>query len=104
MQYNEDQLKKIDSFLRLHVGREHNSIPGADKIAQLNRKDRKYRVMMGVNILAIIFFGYWFLAGLTELGTWVFYGLIAIFALNIVFLSYQKRRIKDAITYLNTTA
>lgn len=102
MQYNDDQVKKIDSFLRLHIGREHSSLPVADKIAQLYRKDRKYWIMMGVNIVAIILFGYWFLAGLTELDAWVFYGLIAVFVLNIVFLSYQKRRIREAITYLNS--
>ncbi|TVQ16059.1 MAG: hypothetical protein EA364_00710 [Balneolaceae bacterium] len=101
MQYNEDQVKKIDSFLRLHIGKEHNSIPPADKIAQLYRKDRKYWIMMGVNILAIAFFGYSFLSGVTQLGAWVFYGLITVFVLNIVFLSYQKRRIKEAITYLS---
>lgn len=101
MQYNDDQVKKVDSFLRLHIGREHNNIPVADKIEQLYRKDRKYRIMMGVNIVAIILFGYWFLAGLTELGAWVFYGLFAVFVLNIVFLSYQKRRIRESISYLN---
>jgi hypothetical protein len=103
MQYNEDQVKKIDSFLRMHIGKEHVSIPAADKIAQLYRKDRKYWIMMGVNILAIAFFAYSFLSGVTRLDAWVFYGLIAVFVLNIVFLSYQKRRIKEAIAYLNNT-
>ncbi|MFN2372816.1 MAG: hypothetical protein ABR545_03295, partial [Cyclonatronaceae bacterium] len=72
------------------------------KIAQLYRKDRKYWIMMGVNILAIAFFAYSFLSGVTRLDAWVFYGLIAVFVLNIVFLSYQKRRIKEAITYLSS--
>ena len=103
MQYNEDQVKKIDSFLRIHIGKEHSRIPSADKIAQLYRKDRKYWIMMGVNILAIAFFAYSFLSGVTRLDSWVFYGLIAVFVLNIVFLSYQKRRIKEAITYLSNT-
>lgn len=103
MHYNEDQVKKIDSFLRIHIGKEHGSIPSADKIAQLYRKDRKYWIMMGVNILAIAFFAYSFLSGVTRLDSWVFYGLITVFVLNIVFLSYQKRRIKEAITYLSNT-
>jgi FtsH-binding integral membrane protein len=101
MPFNDDQVKKIDSFLRIHIGKEHGRIPSADKIAQLYRKDRKYWVMMGVNILAIAFFAYSFLSGVTRLDPWVFYGLIAVFVLNIVFLSYQKRRIKEAIHYLS---
>jgi hypothetical protein len=101
MEYNDEQVKKIDAFLRLHIGKEHGNIPAADKITQLYRKDRKYWIMMVVNIIAIALFGYSFLSGITQLGAWVFYLLIAVFVLNIVFLSYQKRRIREAVAYLN---
>jgi hypothetical protein len=102
MQYNEDQVKRIDSFLRLHIGKEHANLPSAEKIAHLYRKDRKYWIMMGVNILAIAFFGYSFLAEITAMSAWIFYLLMGVFVLNIIFLSYQKRRIREVIEYLNT--
>lgn len=103
MSYTEDQLKRIHTFLNYHLGEQGKQMPLDRQIESLTGRRRRFQIMMIVNVLALLFFAYWFLAGITALPNYVFYILLGIFLLNVFTVQYQKKQLQEAVDYLKAT-
>ncbi len=102
MVYNEEEVARIRTVLDYHVGKGRDDKPVSEQIRILQYRKRRFIFITAINVLALVFFAYWFISGLTELASWIFYILIAVFLLNLLSISYQKRQIEQAISWLQT--
>ncbi len=91
----------LEALLRLHVGKDHANVPLHLKQDLLRRKLRRLGIMVAVNLMAILLFGYSFLNGVTQLPAGVFYGLLVVFGLNMGLLFYQRKGISRAMNALS---
>lgn len=100
MAYSENEIKKFETFLEFHVGKDHKNMSPQQKISVLQSKTKRIRLLNIVNIVGAIFFAYWFWAGITQLSNVILYIIIAVFALNIFALNLQRRQLREVLAYL----
>ena len=98
--YNEQEKARVKTILDVHIGQQHVSMPVQEQLRLLALRKRRLTFITAVNILALVFFGYWFFSGITELASWVFWMIVVVFALNLVSVSYQRRQITLATDFL----
>lgn len=93
--------KRLQSYLNIHLKKDKQSIPIPDQIEELHTKDRNKWIQLGVNIAAILFFGYSFYYNITQLNETFLIIILAVFFINVGLIFYQKKQIKELINYLN---
>ncbi len=102
MEFTDEQVKKYETFLKYHLGKNFDELDQDQKRQALNARDRRFNLLMIINIAALLFFGYWFLAEVTQLPDLVLYILLAVFVLNMLSVVYQKKMLKEVQTYVES--
>lgn len=94
------QEEKLQSHLKIHLKKDQRDLPDHKKIEALQKRDRSKWWQLGINFLAILFFGYSFYYDITQLGNTFFIIIFIVFGINVGLLFYQKKQIAELITYL----
>lgn len=102
--YTPEQRERLQSYLRVHLKEDELSLPKKDQIALLRKKNRKQNWFLGINIAAILFFGYSFFYDITQLGDTLLYILFGVFVINVVLISFQKKQLRKLIAYVKNTS
>lgn len=98
--YDQNQQERYQSYLNVHLKKDQLELSVADKIEALQKRDRAKLWHIIINIGAILFFGYSFYYNITELSQTFFYIIFAVFGVNVGLISYQKKQIKELISFL----
>lgn len=102
MTYRNEEIARIETVLDYHVGKDRESKPRSEQIRVLMLRKRRFFFITAINVLALVFFGYWFFSGITELPSWIFWMLAVVFSLNLVSVAWQRKQIDDAIGFLES--
>ena len=102
MTYRNEEIARIETVLDYHVGKDRESKPRSEQIRVLMLRKRRFFFITAINVLARVFFGYWFFSGITELPSWIFWMLTVVFSLNLVSVAWQRKQIDDAIGFLES--
>ncbi len=100
MEYSDEQIKKYETFLKYHIGKDFDKMDKQQQTEALQSRDRRFNLLMIVNIIALVLFAYWFLGGVTQLPDLIFYILIVVFALNMLSVVYQKKILGEVKQYV----
>lgn len=100
--YNEQEKARVRTILDVHIGKQHQAMPVREQLRMLSLRKRRLTIIAAVNILALVFFGYWFFSGITELASWVFWMIVVVFTLNLASVSHQRRQITLAADFLES--
>lgn len=92
--------KDIQAILVLHLGKEFQMLTKQTMLEALGKRRSRYWIMIIVNALALLFFSYSFIYGITQLSDLVYYGLGTVFVLNVLLIFHQRKQINRAITYV----
>ncbi len=102
MTIREEDIARINTVLDYHIGKDRVSLSRSEQTRLLMQRKRRFFFITAINVLALVFFGYWFFSGITELPAWIFWILAVVFALNLASVAWQKKQIDDAIEYLES--
>ncbi len=100
MTIRKEDIARIETVLDYHVGKDRHEKTKGEVMQVLMHRKRRFFFITALNILALVFFGYWFFSGITELPVWIFWILAMVFVLNLISVAWQKKQIDDAITYV----
>lgn len=98
--HNSEDQEQLESYLNIHLKKDEQSKPPAEKIKALHKRDRNKWIQLAINILAILFFGYSFYYDITQLSQTFFIIIFAVFVINVGLIFYQRNQIQDLIDYL----
>jgi small-conductance mechanosensitive channel len=68
--------------------------------ALLKRRRIRFFVMIGINVMAVLFFGYSYQQGITSLPGWVIASVAVVFLLNMGVIVRQLQWLEKALAYL----
>lgn len=102
MGFSEEQAKKYETFLKYHLGENFANLDQEEQQKLLKARDRWFNFLMIINVVALVFFSYWFLADVTQLSDIVFYVLLAVFLLNMLSVGYQKKMLGEVKEYVRS--
>ncbi|MEX2600979.1 MAG: hypothetical protein WD355_04985 [Balneolaceae bacterium] len=92
-----DDKEQLERLEKVHLrGADENLAPG-ERIEFLKKRIRKKNWLIGLNVLAILFFSYSFYYGITQLGETLFTILVVVFVINVGLVLLQKRQIAEMI-------
>ena len=97
---NTEEQQRLQSYLKVHLKKDALSQSVDEQIEALRDRDKKRWLMLGVNILAILVFGYSFYYEITDLSQTFFIILAVVFGVNVGLIFYQKKQIAELIEYL----
>lgn len=98
--YSEEEKRRFASYRNIHLKKEQRELPVDRQLAALEKRDRNKWWQLGVNVAAMLFFGYSFYYGITQLGNTFFYIILGVFAINVILIFYQKKQIRELRNYL----
>ncbi len=100
-EYTEEDISRFESYLKLFI---KSDVPDLDaKLQALNKRDRRLYYFLVANIIAVVFFIYSYIRGLSTLSGYMYLILFGIFILNVFLLVYQRKQIKHVKEYLKET-
>lgn len=94
---NHDE-ERFRIYEQVHL-RSKQNLTQPEKIEELNRKLRNKSIHFILNITIILLFVYMFFNDLTTFADWFYYGLFAVFLLNMLLIQLQKRQIRALLTH-----
>lgn len=97
---NTEEQQRLQSYLKVHLKKDSLSQSKEEQIKALQDRDKKRWLMLGVNILAILVFGYSFYYDITDLSQTFFIIIAVVFGVNVGLIFYQKKQISELIEYL----
>ncbi len=100
--FRKEDIARIETVLDYHVGKDRQDKPKDEVLQILMHRKKRFFYITAINILALVFFGYWFFSGITELPTWIFWVLAAVFVLNLASIAWQRKQIDDAMSYVES--
>jgi uncharacterized membrane protein YobD (UPF0266 family) len=89
----------IHRFISIQT-RGDDEIKGEALIALLLKRRRRFITMILINVLAVLFFGYSYHAGISSLPGWVLAGVGVTFVLNMGIIARQLHWAGKAISYV----
>src|SRR5699024_34882 len=92
--------ERMQSYLNIHLKKDTQELSEEEQIEALHKKERNKWIMLAVNILAVLIFGYSFYYGITNLGQTFLIIILAVFGINVGLIFYQRKQIKELIDYL----
>ena len=99
-QYSKQDEERFESYRRVHLKKSDEGLSREDEIELLQKKNRNRWWLLLLNVVAIVFFGYSFASGITQLSDTLFYILIAVFIINVGLIFYQKKQLSELIEFL----
>ncbi len=90
----------VQTQLRIHLKGKQLDLPVEEQLHLLKKRKRSRWWMLAVNIAAILFFGYSFYFGITQLSDTLLYILAAVFVINVILIFYQTKQLNRLIDYL----
>lgn len=97
---NTEEQQRLQSYLKVHLKKDTLSQSEEEQIEALQSRDKKRWLMLAVNILAILVFGYSFYYDITDLSQTFFIIIAVVFGVNVGLIFYQKKQISELIDYL----
>lgn len=94
-----NEKERFEMYERVHL-RNHEDLPGEEKISKLQKKHRSKWIQIIFNVVVITGLGYGYFIGYRPFTEWVYYILAFIFVLNVVLLFWQKNQIEQLAGYL----
>lgn len=98
---DEKQQKRFQSYLKIHLKNQQREESIPEQIKALQKRGRFKWWHLVINVIAILFFGYSFYFGITQLSQTFFIIIMVVFGINVVLIFYQKKQINDLIAYLS---
>ncbi len=92
--------ERLQSYLNIHLKKDKQSLPLEEQMEELHKRNRRKWIMLAVNIVAILVFGYSFYYDITQLSQTFFIIIVAVFGINVGLIFYQRKQIKELIEYL----
>lgn len=89
--------ERFERFEKVHLRGADENLTTSERIEFLNKRIRKKNWLIGLNVLAILFFSYSFYYGITQLGETLFTILVVVFIVNVGLILLQKRQITEMI-------
>ncbi len=86
--------------LRIHLKQKQLDASQDEQIYLLKKRKRSRWWMLVVNVAAILFFGYSFYFGITQLSDTLLYILLAVFVINVILIFYQTKQLNRLVAYL----
>ena len=98
--YDNKEQERLQSYLNIHLKKDQLDLSAEEQKEALQKRDRSKMWHIIINVVAILFFGYSFYYDITELSQTFFYIIFAVFGVNVGLIVYQKKQIKELISYL----
>jgi len=92
----------VKAVLELHVGKNFPEVPTHIQLELLEKRAKRYRIMILVNLFALLFFSYSFISGITQIGEFIYYALGVVFVLNMSLIVYQRKQVNETIAYIRS--
>lgn len=100
MQKENEYPNDIKAVLILHLGKDFALLKREEMLTSLLKRRSRYWIMIIVNALALLFFSYSFIYGITQLNDIVYYALGTVFVLNVLLIFHQRKQLNLAVDYL----
>jgi hypothetical protein len=90
----QDLKDPIERYKRVHLRGVAEDAPLEEKFAELERKKKRMYLMLFLNLGALVFFGYSFYAGQTQMDIKVLYAVVAVVILNLFVMYKQLQQVE----------
>lgn len=90
---------KLETFISIQT-RGAEGLSASDKIEMLRGRKKRMYIMLGVNILALLFFVYSWFFGISNISNWVIYTIVMVFGVNVGMIFYQLSTLNKSVDYL----
>lgn len=90
----------VRAVLELHIGKNFAEFTTESQIELLEKRGKRYRIMILVNLLALLFFSYSFIYKITQIADVIYYVLGVVFVLNMLLIFYQRKQLMSALEYI----
>lgn len=97
---NKKEQERLQSYINIHLKKDKQSLPLEEQVEELDKRNRRKWIMLAVNIIAVVVFGYSFYYDITQLSQPFFIIIVAIFGINVGLIFYQRQQINELIEYL----
>lgn len=98
--YSSEEQERFQSYLKVHLKKDQLDLSVSEQIGALEKRARSKRWHLLINIAAILFFGYSFYFGITQLSQTFFIIIMVVFGINVGLIFYQRKQIYSLIDYL----
>lgn len=102
MSLHEEEKQRMEVYEKIHLRGTDENLTSAEKITALRNRTKSKFYQMLFNAFAILFFSYWWYAGLTSLPDYIYYIILAVFGVNVGLLFLQRKQIDELTKYLET--
>jgi uncharacterized membrane protein YpjA len=100
MSYSEADKKRFETYEKIHLKKDQQELDPSGKLGALDNRDRRLWLMLFLNIVAVVFFGYSWYEGITQLNQYILIILIVVFLANTAMIFYQKKQVTELRAYL----
>ncbi|MGM0588160.1 MAG: hypothetical protein ACQETE_07105 [Bacteroidota bacterium] len=100
MAYSEADKKRLHTYEKIHLKKDQQELDPAGKLNALDGRDRRLWLMLLLNVVAVVFFGYSWYYDITQLNQYILVVLVVIFVANTGMIFYQKKQVNELREYL----
>jgi hypothetical protein len=100
MSYSEADKKRLKTYEKIHLKKDQQELDPQGKLQALDNRDRRLWLMLFLNIVAVLFFGYSWYYDITELNQYILIILVVVFVANTGMIFYQKQQVNELREYL----
>lgn len=98
--YDSETRKRLESYLSIHLKNDQLELSEDKQLEALQKRGRAKNWHLIFNVAAVLFFGYSFYYGITQLSETFLIAILAVFGINVGLIFYQKKQIDELIEYL----
>lgn len=98
--FTEKEKQRLEAYLNIHLKKNERDVPVPEQITALQKRDRNKWWHVLINVIAVLLFAYSFYFNLTQLSDTLLAILLIVFVINVLLIFYQKKQIRDLISYL----
>lgn len=98
--YDSETREQLESYLTIHLKNDQLELSDEEQLEALQKRGRAKNWHLIFNIAAVLFFGYSFYYGITQLSETFLIAILAVFGVNVGLIFYQKKQINELIEYL----
>lgn len=98
--FTEKEEQRLEAYLNIHLKKNELDLSVPEQITALQKRDRNKWWHVLINVIAVLLFTYSFYFNLTQLSDTLLAILLIVFVINVLLIFYQKKQIRDLISYL----